>query len=111
MDVGNSSSAASAAPSSDLSDFTSEFEEKIRNISGTLQVQIVSEVLNTLPTARSFPKNFAQKESKIRYRPFLPADDRFSSLCSGTYKLKCEVPGSIPGHDGYHFTALLPNLF
>ena len=68
MDVGNSSSAASAAPSSDLSDFTSEFEEKIRNISGTLQVQIVSlvsEVLNTLPTARSFPKNFAQKQSKI----------------------------------------------
>ena len=48
MDVDNGSSAASAAPSSDLSDFTSEFEEKIRNISGTLQVQIVSEVLNTV---------------------------------------------------------------
>ena len=50
MDVGNSSSAASAAPSSDLSDFTSEFEEKIRNISGTLQVQIASEILDTLYT-------------------------------------------------------------
>ena len=34
----NTSSAASAA-SSDISDFTSEFEEKIRNISGTLQVR------------------------------------------------------------------------
>ena len=38
MDINNTSSAASAA-SSDISDFTSEFEEKIRNISGTLQVR------------------------------------------------------------------------